>query len=211
MRNKTKAIKLTSGVYKHAELVKIFGSKMAIKRALEVGKIEKISRAFYATPDIPSNQAFYSVIKKFYAGAAISKRTLLYHYKLTTDQPSVIDIDVDTDSRLRNSTDLISVYRTNKIFSTTSLEINSVKLKGYSVERALFEVLHFEKNPGQLTSEVVHNYLANHKYEPATIRKIAQRFGKRGLELASIIQVLAGNKFRRIGKIKPGSLGPTEN
>jgi hypothetical protein len=197
MKKKAQNTKLLSGVYKHAELEKIFGSKMAVKRAVEAGVIEKISRAFYATPDVPSNQAFYSVIKKFYPGSVISKRTLLYHYKLTTDQPSVIDIDVDTDSKLRNSTDLISVYRTNKIFSTTSLEINSVKLKGYSVERALFEVLHFEKKPGQLTSEVIHNYLANHKYEPATIHKIAQKTGKRGLELASLIQVLAGNKFRK--------------
>ncbi len=79
----------------------------------------------------------------------------------------------------------------------TSLEFNSVKLKGYSVERSLFEVLHFEKKPGQLTPEVIHNYLANHKYEPAIIHKIAQKFGKRGLELASLIQVLAGNKFRK--------------
>lgn len=197
MKKKTKNIKLLSGVYKHAELEKISGSKMAVKRAVETGAIEKISRAFYATPDVPSNQAFYSVIKKFYQGAVISKRTLLYHYKLTTDQPSAIDVDVKTDSKLRNSTDLINVYRTNKIFNTTTLQINSVKLKGYSIERALFEVLHFEKKPGQLSSEVIHNYLANHKYEPAIIHKIAQQFGKRGLELASLIQVLAGNKFRK--------------
>ena len=198
MKKKTKNIKLPSGVYKHAELEKIFGSKMATKRALEAGAIEKISRAFYATPDIPSNQAFFSIVKKFYQGAVISKRTLLYHYKLTTDQPSIIDIDVDTETKLRNSTDLISVYRTNKIFSTISLEFNSVKLKCYSVERALFEVLHFEKKPGQLTSEVIHNYLANHKYEPAIIHKIAQKFGTRGLELASLVQVLSGNKFRAV-------------
>lgn len=197
MSKKAKSIKLLSGVYKHAELEKIFGSKMAVKRAVDAGAIEKISRAFYATPDVPSNQAFYSVIKKYYQGAVISKRTLLYHYKLTMDQPSAIDIDVDTDSKLRNSTDLISLYRTNKIFSTTSIELNSVKLKCYSIERAIFEVLHFEKKPGQLTSEVLHNYLANYKYEPATIHKIAQKFGKRGLELASLIQVLAGNKFRK--------------
>ena len=196
MKKKTKNIKLLSGVYKHAELEKIFGSKMAAKRAVEAGTIEKISRAFYATPDVSSNQTFFSVVKKFYQGAVISKRTLLYHYKLTTDQPSVIDIDVNTASKLRNSTDLISVHRTNKIFSTTKLEINSVKLKCYSVERTLFEVLHFEKKPGQLTSEVIHNYLANHKYEPAVIHKIAQKFGKRGLELAGLIQILAGNKFR---------------
>lgn len=197
MNKKAKNNKLLSGVYKHADLEKIFGSKMAVKRAVEAGAIEKISRAFYTTPDIPSNQAFYLVVKKFYQGAVISKRTLLYHYKLTTDQPSVLDIDVDTASKLRNSTDLISVYRTNKIFNTTSLEINSVKLKCYSIERALFEVLHFEKKPGQLTSEVIHNYLDNHKYEPATIHKIAQKFGKRGLELAGLIQVLAGNKSRK--------------
>lgn len=197
MRKKAKKIKLTSGVYKHAELEKIFGSKMAVKRAVEAGIIEKISRAFYSTPDVPSNQTFYVVIKKFYSGAVISKRTLLYHYKLTTDQPPAIDIDVRSDSKFRNSTDLIKVYRTNKIFNTTSIEINSVKLKGYTIERALFEVLHFEKKPGQLTSEVIHNYLAYHKYEPATIHKIAQKFGKRGLELASLIQVLAGNKLRK--------------
>lgn len=196
MKKKSKNIKLRSGVYKHIELEKIFGSKMAVKRAVDAGEIEKISRAFYATPDIPSNQTFYSIVKKFYQGSVISKRTLLYHYKLSTDQPSVIDIDVDTDSKLRNSTDLISVYRTNKIFNTASLEVNSVKLKCYSVERALFEVLYFEKKPGQLTSEVIHNYLASNKYKPTTIYKIAQKFGKRGLELAGLIQVLAGNKFR---------------
>lgn len=196
MKKKEKNIELLSGVYKHAELAKLFGSKMAVKRAVEVGTIENISRAFYATPDVPSNQAFFSVIKKFYKGAVISKRTLLYQYKLTTDQPLLIDIDVDTDSKLRSSTDLINAHRTNKMFGTTFLEINSVKLKGYSVERALFEVLHFEMKPGHLTSEVIHNYLAIYQYEPATIHKIAQRFGKRGIELASLIQVLAGNKFR---------------
>lgn len=196
MKKKANKIKLLSGVYKHAQLEKIFGSKMAVKRAVEAGAIEKISRAFYATPNVPSNQVFYSVIKKFYAGAVISKRTLLYHYKLTTDQPSVIDIDVDTGSKLRNSTDLVSVYRTNKIFSTTSLEINSIKLKCYSVERALFEVLFFEKIPGQLTSEVIHNYLDTYKFAPDLVYKIAQRFGKRGLELSTLIQVIAGNKFR---------------
>jgi hypothetical protein len=51
--------------------------------------------------------------------------------------------------------------------------------------------------PGQLTSEVVHNYLNTHKYEPATFHKIAQNFGKRGLALATLIQVLSGNKMRK--------------
>jgi hypothetical protein len=197
MTKKAINISLVTGVYKHIELEKIFGSKMAVKRAVEAGMIEKISRAFYATPNVPSNQAFYLIVKKYYHGAVISKKTLLYHYQLTTDQQSVIDIDVETSSKLRNSTDLVSVYRTNKIFSTTEIKINSVTLKCYSVERALFEVLHFEKKPGQLTSEVIHSYLANHKYEPATIHKIAKKFGKRGLELAALIQVLAGNKFRK--------------
>ncbi len=196
MKKKAKNVRLLSGVYKHAELQKIFGSNMAVKRAVEAGAIEKISRGFYSTPDVPTTQAFFTVIKKFYPGAVISKRTLLYHYKLTTDQPAIIDIDVDLDSKLRNGTDLISVYRTNKIFNTTSLTMNSVKLKCYSVERALFEVLHFEKKPGQLTSEVIHNYLAKNKIEPAKIYKIAERFGRRGLEFANLIQVLAGNKFR---------------
>lgn len=195
MGKKAKPIKLSSGSYKHAELEQIFGSKMAVKRAVESGIVEKISRAFYATPDIPLNRAFFLVIKKFYQGAVISKRTLLYHYKLTTDQPSTIDIDVDTKSKLRNDTDLICVYRTNKIMSICSTEFNSVKLKCYTVERALFEVLHFEKRSGPLTSEVVHNYLTNYKYEPAAIQKIAQKFGQRGLELANLVKVLAGSKF----------------
>ena len=197
MKKKGQNIRLLPGVYKHAELEKIFGSKMAVMRATQSGIIEKISRAFYSTPDVPSNQTFYLAIKKFYQGAVISKRALLYHYKLTTDQPSTIDIDVEQTSILRNSTDLISVFRTNKIFSTTYLEFNSVRLKCYSVERALFEVLHFEKKPGQLTSEVIHNYLAQHKYDPPPVHKIALKFGKRGLELANLIQVLAGNKFRK--------------
>ena len=193
---KLKNTKLRSGVYKHAELEHVLGSKMAVKRAVQAGTVDKISRGFYATPDISSNQAFFAVIKKFYKGAIVSKKTLLYHYRLTTDQPSIIDIDVHTNSKLRNSTDLMCVYRTNKIFNTQTAEFNLVKLKCYSVERALFEILHFEKKSGQLTAEVIHNYIANYKYDPAMIYKIAQKFGKRGLELANLIQVLAGNKFK---------------
>ena len=190
-------IKLTSGVYKHAELEIIFDSKMAVKRAAESGLIEKISRGFYSTPDVPLNQTFFSVIKKFYSEAVISKRTLLYHYQLTTDQPITIDIDVNSKSTLRNSTDLIAVHRTNKIFSTKTTEFNGIKLKCYTLERALFEVLYFEKRPGSLTSEVIHNYLAKYKYAPTTIYKIANLFGKRGLDLANLVQVMAGNnKFR---------------
>jgi hypothetical protein len=196
MSKKLKINPLRTGVYKHSELEVILGSKMSVKRALESGKIEKISRAFYNTPNIPLTQAYFAIVKKFYPKSVISKRTLLYHYKLTTDQPSIIDIDVTQDSNMRNSTDLISVNRTNKIFNITTLEINSVKLRCYTVERALFEVLHFEKKFGQLTSEVIHNYLTNYKYEPATLHKIALKFGKRGIELSNLIQILAGNKFR---------------
>ncbi len=196
MKEKAQESKLESGVYKHSDLAKILGSKMAVKRALKKGTIEKISRAYYSTPDIPSDQAHFSVVQKFYPDAVISKRTLLHHYKLTTDQSAGIDIDVDSDSKLRNSTDLICVHRSTKIFNVVSLKINSAKVRGYSIERALFEVLHFEKRPGQLTTEVIHNFLANYKYEAATIHKIAQRFGNRGLDLANLMQVIAGNKFR---------------
>lgn len=195
MSKKTKSL---SGVFKHAELEEIMGSKTAIKRAVESGVIIKISRAFYASPDTPLNKSFYLIIKSFYKNALISKRSLLYHYKLTTDQPNLIDIDVEASSKLRKSTDLINVYRTNKIFNTTFDDFNLVKLKCYSVERALFEVLYFEKTPGQLTAEVIHNYLALFKYEPAIIHKIAQKFGKRGLDLANLIQVLSRNKFNKV-------------
>lgn len=51
----------------------------------------------------------------------------------------------------------------------------------------------FQHNP------LVHNYLNHHKYEPIIIHKIAQKFGKRGLELANLIRVLAGNKYRMVG------------
>lgn len=187
---------LKQGVYKHIELEKTMGSKMAVKRAVEAGVLEKIARGYYATPDIPINKAFFLIVKRFYKEGVISKGTLLYHYKLTTYQPSTIDLDVNSDSKLRNNTDLISIHRTNKIFNTSFLEFNSVQLKCYSIERAVFEVLYFEKKFGQLTSEVIHNYLANYQYTPATIHQIAQKFGKRGLDLASLIQVLAGNKFR---------------
>ncbi len=196
MSKKTSEIKLNSGVYKHSELEAIYGTKMAVKRAFESGKFEKISRGFYMTSDIPINRAYFEVTKKFYPKSVISKRTLLYHYKLTTNQPQEIDLDVSHDSKLRNSTDLICVHRTNKIFGTVFNDFNAVRLKCYSVERALFEVLYFEKKPGQLTSEVVHNYLSQHKYDPAVIFKIAHKFGNRGQALANLILVMSGNKYR---------------
>lgn len=187
---------LKSGVYKHIELENIMGSKMAVKRAFDSGILEKVARGFYATPDISSNKAYFLIIKRFYPEGVISKGTLLYHYGLTTYQPTTIDIDVNSNSKLRNNTDLVQIHRTNKIFSTCSLEFNSVKLKCYTMERALFEVLYFENKFGQLTSEVIHNYLAKYKYDPATIHQIAQKFGGRGRDLANLLQALAGNKFR---------------
>lgn len=196
LNKKSKKIILKSGVYKHFDLVQTLGSNMAVKRAVAKGLVEKISRGFYATTDIPTNKTFFLVIKKYYPAAVISKRTLMYHYHLTTDQPPIIDIDFSSNSKYRNSTDLLNINRTNKIFSLCYEDFNSVKLKCYSRERALFEVLCFEKKPGQLTAEVIQNYLANNKYQPTKIFKIAKKFGRPGLDLANLIHLLAETKFR---------------
>lgn len=196
MRDSNRKKHIKSGVYKHSELTQILGSPMAVKRALQARLVEKISRGFYATPDIAENQAFFAVIKKFYKDAVISKRTLLYHFRLTTNQPELIDVDVPQSSVLRKDTDLVSVCRTNKVFGLINHDFNGIKLKCYSVERALFEVLHFENKPGSLTSEVIRNYLSNFKYEPGVIHKLAAKFGTRGLQLENLIQVMAGDKYR---------------
>ncbi len=194
-RKEAKVPTIKSGVYKHSELTEMLGSRMAVKRALTAQLIEKVSRGFYCTPDIATNEAYYSVIKKFYKEAVISKRTLLYHYRLTTNQPDLIDVDVPQTSKLRKGTDLLEVHRTNKIFGLSSAEFNGIKLKCYSVERALFEVLSFEEKPGSLTSEIIHNYLASFKYDPAAIHALGLKFGSRGAQLANLIQVMAGDKF----------------
>lgn len=196
-KKEAKVPTIKSGVYKHAELAEILGSSMAVKRALAAQLIEKISRGFYCTPDIATNKAYYNVIKKFYKDAVISKRTLLYHYRLTTNQPDLIDVDVPQTSKLRKGTDLLEVHRTNKVFGLSHAEFNGIKLKCYSVERALFDVLYFEEKFGSLTSEVIHNYLATYKYEPAAIHTLALKFGSRGVHLANLIQVMAGDKFRK--------------
>ncbi|HEY8269672.1 MAG TPA: hypothetical protein VIG33_02200 [Pseudobdellovibrionaceae bacterium] len=194
-KKEAKVSAIKSGVYKHSELTEMLGSRMAVKRALAEQLVEKVSRGFYCTPDIATNEAYYRVIKKFYKDAVISKRTLLYHYRLTTNQPDLIDVDVPQTSKLRNGTDLLEVHRTNKIFGLSSAEFNGIKLKCYSVERALFDVLSFEEKPGSLTSEIIHNYLSSFKYEPAVIHALGLRFGSRGAQLANLIQVMAGDKF----------------
>jgi len=196
-KKEAKVLTIKSGVYKHSELSEMLGSRMAVKRALAAQLIEKVARGFYCTPDIATNKAYYSVVKKFYKDAVISKRTLLYHYRLTTNQPDLIDVDVPQTSKLRKGTDLLEVHRTNKIFGLSFAEFNGIKLRCYSVERALFEVLSFEETPGSLVSEVVHNYLASFKYEPAAIHALGLKFGARGTQLANLIQVMAGDKLRR--------------
>lgn len=201
MGRKYNSDQIESGVYKHEKLVEFFGSAMAVKRALASGKFERITRGFYATTDIPFNRAYYLIIKNFYKKAVISKRTLLYHYRLTTNQPEQIDIDVPQQTKLRHSTDLLEIHRTNKLFSVSKSDFNGVSLRCYSVERALFEVLYFEKTSGSLTSEVIHNFLAHFKYEPALIYKIGLRFGKPGLQLAKLIQVVAGDKYRLVSSV----------
>jgi hypothetical protein len=37
---------------------------MAVKRASDAGLIEKITRGYYAAPDVATNQAYYLIIKK---------------------------------------------------------------------------------------------------------------------------------------------------
>lgn len=193
-KKEAKVSTIKSGVYKHSELTEMLGSHTAVKRALAAQLIEKVSRGFYCTPDIATNEAYYSVIKKFYKDAVISKRTLLYHYRLTTDQPDLIDIDVPQTSKLRKGTDLLEIHRTNKIFGLTDAVFNGIKLKCYSVERALFEVLSFEEKPGSLTSEIIHNYLTGFRYEPADVHALGLKFGSRGAQLANLIQVMAGDR-----------------
>ncbi len=185
---------IKSGIYKNSELLKILGNPATIKKFLNIGAVEKISRGFYATPDIPTNKTFFLIIQKFYKKSVISKRTLLHHYGLTTAQPELIDLDVSQNSQLRLSTDLVKIHRTNKIFEIEMILFNGVLLRTYSVERSLFEVLYFEKTAGSLTSEVIRNYLARYEYKPAVIFNISKKFGKNGAQLANLIHVVAGDK-----------------
>lgn len=187
---------IESGVYSNKDLSRVLGSNVAVQRALASNFIEKVGRGYYSTPDIPELKRIPLIVEQYYSDTVVSKATLLYHYKLTFDQPELFDLDAKNESSYREGTDIFNICRTRKMKFVTTSNFNGVKLKCYAVERAVFEVLEIERGIGDMAIEVVQSYVRNYQPDFSSLAEVAGLFGKRGEELLKLIQAIGSSRVK---------------
>lgn len=126
-------------VLRSKELEKILGSRIAIKRQTEEGKLQALGSGIYASPSLDPIVASALAVTKYYPKAVISDRTALFLHGLNDAAVSRIDVDIPSSTSLRNR--LLEVHR---VVPSRLVGIGTVKMAGHSVraydlERTLCE------------------------------------------------------------------------
>nr|BFD64820.1 hypothetical protein BdHM001_35010 [Bdellovibrio sp. HM001] len=188
------AKRLESGVYATSELEKIYGNRMAVKRAFEAGEINKVIRGYYSTPDLSEPRNTFVMIAKFCPDAVVSNLSILQHYGLSQEYVDKVHLDVPNESGYREGNELIEFHRSRKMVGVTDISVNGVDLKGYSIHRALFEVIAVEANgAGNATREAVNAYVKSGEADINELRQFAELFGSRGEDIVERVRtVMAG-------------------
>ena len=140
----TEFLEKNNGYITTAELVKLNIYKSQIQFYIDRGIIEKVSHGLYMSTKIFKDE--YYILQKKYPSAIFSYNTALHILNLTNKTPSVIDITVPRNKRVRGHYNIHYVSESHYeigIITVTSPLGNLVKV--YNAERCICDMLRSEK------------------------------------------------------------------
>lgn len=140
----TEFLEKNNGYITTAELVKLNIYKSQIQFYIDRGIIEKVSHGLYMSTKIFKDE--YYILQKKYPSAIFSYNTALHILNLTNKTPSVIDITVPRNKKVRGHYNIHYVsenYYEIGIIKVTSPLGNPVKV--YNAERCICDMLRSEK------------------------------------------------------------------
>lgn len=153
----TEFLEKNNGYITTAELVELNIYKSQIRFYIDKGIIEKVSHGLYMSTKIFKDE--YYILQKKYPSAIFSYNTALHILNLTNKTPSVIDITVPRNKKVRGHYNIHYVsenYYEIGIIKVTSPLGNPVKV--YNAERCICDMLKSESFDIELQNKILDNY-----------------------------------------------------
>ena len=122
-----------------AELLKVAGSYVQIKRKAEAGMITPLGSGIYAAPSLDPFVATVLAVAKYYPDVVISNFTALVIHKLSDEFIDRVDVDILRGKNLRNQ--MLKVHRVTprRMIGAVELKFHGKIIRVYDVERSLCE------------------------------------------------------------------------
>lgn len=156
-------------IMRGAELIKIAGSYLHLRRKVDDGLLISLGSGLYATPSLDPFVASVLAVAKYYPNAVISGETALLIHGLGESLSTQIDADIPRNQSIRNK--LLRIHRVpeTRIIGVVKMRYFGKKIKIYDPERSLCDA--HRKVPGASFYKALKRYMAAGKINA---EKIAQ-------------------------------------
>ena len=175
-------------IYSYKEVLKKFGTRAKVKKALKEGKIYRLKDNVYSETEIVNPMA---VISKKYKNAIITMDSAFYYYDLTDVIPQKIHVATSRNARKINDNEITQYYLNDNILNQgkIQLDIQGNKVNIYDKERLLIELIRKRaKISFDYYKEIIENYRRiSNELDMYKIEKYVSLF-KNEVNLFNIIQ-----------------------
>lgn len=157
-------------VMKNADLAKIVGNNVQVKRLADSGAIIALGSGFYAHPSVDPFLAYVLVVARYYPDAVISNITSLVIHALSDERVEGIDVDIGRNRSIRNR-----IFRAHRVpdahlIGMTTIEYVGHAIKIYDVERSLCDAYKIDPG-GHIFFKAVKRYVASSAVNIGRIRR----------------------------------------
>ena len=145
-------------LYTYNECFEKYKNDYQIRKALDSGELRKVEAGIYSDEDFELETA---VISKKYPKAVFTMDSAFYYLGLTDTVPDKYHLVTDKDSSKIRDGRVMQSFENNSILElgVTEREVDGVKLRMYSYERMLLELLRNKnKMPFDRYKEIIQNY-----------------------------------------------------
>jgi len=145
-------------IYTYNECIDRYKNDYQIKKALDSGELRKVEAGIYSDEDFELETA---VISKKYPKAVFTMDSAFYYLGLTDTVPDKYHLVTDKDSSKIRDGRVMQSFENNSILElgVAEREVDGVKLRMYSYERMLLELLRNKnKMPFDRYKEIIQNY-----------------------------------------------------
>ena len=175
-------------LYSYDELIKKYGTRYNIQKALKTNELYKLEHGIYSDKKIVDPLLLYS---KKYPYAVITMDSAFYYYELTDVIPNKVYLATPSKYRTIKNDKIVQIFTDKNILDVgkTIVKINNQDVYMYDKERLLVELIRKRKQmPFDYYKEIIANY--RDIIDDLDMQKIEKYLSlfKNGLDLSEALQ-----------------------
>lgn len=159
-------------VMRSQELEKILGSRIAIKRQVELGNLYPLGSGLYSSPSLDPFTAAILAASKYYPKAIISNLTALVIHQMSDESLNQTDVDIEKSLSIRNR--FLNVHRVSKkkMVGVIKMIFQGNEIQIYNRNRSLCEAYKIDPR-GPLFFKALKRYLKSKTPDAKDLAEIA--------------------------------------